>query len=63
MKNLNLSPYFTVEDIHKVREYNYEMTKNMTKEDRWAYYEKGADRVLKLLAERKAMTQAQAKSC
>ena len=25
-----LSPDFTIEDIHKLREYNYEITKHMT---------------------------------
>ena len=25
-----LSPNFTIEDIHKLREYNYERTKDMT---------------------------------
>ena len=29
-----LSPHFTIEDIHKVREYNYEVTKHMTDEER-----------------------------
>ena len=33
-----LSPNFTIEDIHKLREYNYEMTKNMTTEERRNYY-------------------------
>jgi hypothetical protein len=30
MKQLKISPDFTVEDIHKIREYNYERRKNMT---------------------------------
>ena len=25
-----ISPDFTIEDIHKIREYNYELTKDMT---------------------------------
>lgn len=33
-----LSPDFTVEDIHKLREYNYEMTKDMTDKERMGYY-------------------------
>lgn len=33
-----LSPDFTIEDIHKLREYNYEMTKNMTEQERMDYY-------------------------
>ena len=33
-----LSPNFTIEDIHKIREYNYEMTKNMTRQEKMDYY-------------------------
>jgi hypothetical protein len=33
-----LSPNFTIEDIHKLREYNYEITKNMTDKERMDYY-------------------------
>lgn len=33
-----LSPNFTIEDIHKLREYNYEMTKYMTTEEKLLYY-------------------------
>jgi hypothetical protein len=33
-----LSPNFTIEDIHKLREYNYEMTKDMTDKERLDYY-------------------------
>lgn len=40
MMELNISPDFTVEDIHKIREYNYEMTKNMTVDERDLYYQK-----------------------
>ena len=35
-----LSPNFTIEDIHKLREYNYEMTKDMTDNERMDYYNK-----------------------
>lgn len=38
MENLMLSPDFTIEDIHKLREYNYEYTKNMTLPERMDYY-------------------------
>jgi hypothetical protein len=54
MPELNITGELTVEEIHKIREYNYEMTKNMTWEDRWAYYDKGAERVLKMLEELKS---------
>ena len=33
-----LSPDFTIEDIHKLREYNYEVTKHMTMEEKLLYY-------------------------
>lgn len=47
MDELKISPDFTVEDIHKVREYNYEKTKDMTSEERRAYYRKGAEELQK----------------
>ena len=31
---LVISPDFTVEDIHKIREYHYELTKDMTPQER-----------------------------
>ena len=34
METSVLSPNFTIEDIHRLREYNYEMTKHMTDEER-----------------------------
>jgi hypothetical protein len=40
MKELAISPDFTLEDIRKIRDYNYEMTKDMTPEKRSAYYKK-----------------------
>ncbi len=33
-----LSPDFTIEDIHKLREYNYYQTKDMTLQERMDYY-------------------------
>jgi len=33
-----LSPDFTIEDIHKLREYNYYITKDMTTQERRNYY-------------------------
>lgn len=33
-----ISPEFTIDDIHKIREYNYEVTKGMSVEERVAYY-------------------------
>lgn len=33
-----LSPDFTIDDIHKLREYNYHVTKNMTVHEQMEYY-------------------------
>lgn len=33
-----LSPDFTIEDIHKLREYHYYITKDMTSQERRNYY-------------------------
>ena len=51
MKPLDISPDFTIEDIHKIREYNYEMTKNMTKQEKKDYYDEGTMEVPRILRE------------
>lgn len=33
-----LSPDFTIDDIHKLREYNYYITKDMTSQERLNFY-------------------------
>lgn len=33
-----ISKEFNFEDIHKIREYNYEVTKGMTLQEKLAYY-------------------------
>lgn len=33
-----LSPNVTIEDIHTLREYNYEITKHMSDKERMDYY-------------------------
>ena len=43
---LNISEDFTMEDIRKIRDYDYEMTKDMTPERRCAYYNEGAQSVI-----------------
>ena len=43
-----ISPDFMIEDIHKIREYNYEVTKNMSIEEKIAY-EKLSDDIGKLV--------------
>lgn len=56
MKPLDISPDFTIEDIHKIREYNYEMTKNMTRQEKMDYYNEGAREVMRILEEMKKET-------
>lgn len=46
MTDLKISPNFTVDDIHKVREHNYELTKAMSESNRSEYYEKKARALL-----------------
>lgn len=50
-----LSPNFTIEDIHKLREYNYEITKNMTDQERMDYYNKRGREVQRKLEKMKAL--------
>ncbi|MCI9598373.1 MAG: hypothetical protein HFE75_13995 [Firmicutes bacterium] len=38
MDKLSLSPDFTIDDIHKIREHNYEITKDMSMEEKLEYY-------------------------
>ena len=38
MEKSVISPDFTIEDIHKIREYHYELTKDMTVAEKVAYY-------------------------
>jgi hypothetical protein len=49
-----ISPDFTIEDIHKIREYHYELTKDMSFEEVAAFYHEGAKEFQKCLAERKS---------
>ncbi len=56
MKPLEISPNFTIEDIHKIREYNYEMTKHMTVEEKRDYYNAGTREVQRILQEMKHET-------
>ena len=44
-----LSSNFTIDDIHKIREYNYECTKNMNREELMEYNEKKASEAMKEL--------------
>ena len=51
MRELNISSAFTIEDIHKVREYHYELTKDMSTEERRAFYKERADKAEKRIQE------------
>lgn len=53
MKPLAISPDFTIEDIHKVRENNYNITKNMTPQERRDYYNQRGMEVHRHIQERK----------
>ncbi len=48
-----LSPRLTIEDIHKLREYNHEKTKDLTPKERQRYYNDAGMEVHKMLQERK----------
>lgn len=51
MKRPILSPDFTIEDIHKIREYYYELTKDMTIQERINFYNEGGKAFLKEMEE------------
>lgn len=53
-----LSPDFTIEDIHKLREYNYYLTKDMTKQEKINFYNEGGRAFLKEMEERKLQKSA-----
>ena len=53
METLVISPNFTIEDIHKVRENNCNITKDMTPQERRDYYNKRGMEVHRLIQERK----------
>ena len=55
MEKLVISPDFTVEDIHKIREANYERTKSMTIEEKIAYYNNSGKEAEKEIARRRAI--------
>ena len=49
MPTLNISPNFTIDNIRAIRTYNYEMTKNMTDEERNRYYDRKCQKAMDLL--------------
>ena len=48
-----LSPNFTIDDIHKIREWNYERLKDATEEERTDYYRAGAEAMQRSIEERR----------
>ncbi|MDR3048533.1 MAG: hypothetical protein LBV16_01625 [Elusimicrobiota bacterium] len=46
-----ISPDFTIDDIHKIREWNYERLKDSTVQERLADIHKGAQEALNKMAE------------
>jgi NTP pyrophosphatase (non-canonical NTP hydrolase) len=50
----DISPNFTVEDIHRIREWNYERTKDATPEEYDALLKQESGEVLRRMAELKA---------
>ena len=55
METLVISPDFTIEDIHKIREQNYEKTKDMTVEEKVAYYNNSGKEAEKEINQRRAL--------
>lgn len=53
METLAISPDFTIDDIHKIREYHYELTKDMTTQEKINFYNEGGRAFLKEMEERK----------
>ncbi len=53
MKILDISPNFTIEDIHRVRENNYNITKDMTPQEKRDYYNKRGMEVHRQIQKRK----------
>ena len=51
MDKLIISQDFTIEDIHKIREYNYNITKDMTPQERRDYYNKRGMKVHRQIQE------------
>lgn len=54
-----ISPDFTIEDIHKIREYHYELTKDMTMPEKITFYNEGGRSFLAEM-EKRRMRNAQA---
>ena len=47
MNKLEISKDFTIDDIHKIREYNFEVTKTLSSAEQKIYYKNKAESFLK----------------
>lgn len=47
-----ISPRFTIKDIHKIREYHYELTKDMSIQEKFNFYNDGRRAFLKEMQEK-----------
>ena len=54
MERTFISQDLSIEDIHRIREERYEVTKNMTKEERLAYYRTLGKEAEREIAKRRA---------
>ena len=54
LNTLIISPKFTIEDIHKVRENNYNKTKDMTAQEKRDYYNVRGMEIHKMIQAQKA---------
>ena len=57
METLAISPDFTIEDIHKIREQNYEKTKDMSVAEKVAYYNNSGKEAEEEINRRRALKQ------
>ncbi len=55
MEALVISPDFTIEDIHKIGEQNYEQTKDMTVAEKVAYYNNSGKEAEREIERRRAL--------
>jgi hypothetical protein len=54
LKKPRISKNFTLQDIKKIQHWMYEVTKDMTTEERNAFYSKGTEKIRKEIAEAQA---------
>ncbi len=55
METLVISPGFAIEDIHKIREQNYERTKDITVAEKVAYYNNSGKEAEREIERRRAL--------